>query len=553
MPIEYSAPAAIEKVGTKLVISITPGHIQFNAVYSVIREIHTQHGGHWNKANKVWEFPMGALDHVTNVLRQFGYRQGQALINFLAEKEAIANITYELPKIHYEYAKHQIDGIIYVLKNANAVLLDDQGLGKTLQAGVAIRMRHEMGACTRTLVIAPRAVCDVWIKELALVAPMLKTQILKAAIRDDTEVLICNYERVGRRLAALQKWAPDFVVLDEAHRVKQRMTTAAKSVKHLDPRFRLIMTGTLVANRPEDVWFPLQWCIPGFFPEYFNFLRTIADVGNAYSRFAINGYKEDALYSLREKISSVSLRRLKKDVLDLPDRTYQTRLVPMTTQQAVIYEQERLGMLKEYDEQGYPIEINALTKTLRLAQIAANPAMVNEDWPEISFKYEEALSLIEDNDNPTIVWSCYRYDLAKMIEFLDAEQISYVVYHGQISEGQRKRAIEDFQAGKARVFLGSPAACREGITLTAATSMIYLNRSYNLVHRLQSMDRNYRMGQDKPVIVYDLVTRGTIDELTLRALQNKQNMMEHLQKATEPHVTAEMLKQYLSMKGHGEG
>jgi SNF2 family DNA or RNA helicase len=544
-----NSPVLLEKNGNKIVVKLTSGHEQFNEALGLVRNVSRQHGGAFNPNTKLWELPLVSFDDLTSELNGYRPDYGPMLSKWLAEVEALQSLDLNLPEVDGRtYADHQKVGINWIVRNANSLLLDDQGLGKTMQAAVAMRMRYESGAARKFVIICPKAVVDVWLDELKLCFPEATCFVLdkKRKIPNDTTIVITHYERARRSVDDLSVWEPDMITLDESHRVKNRQSVTAKAISSLQPKFRLAMTGTVLPNKVEDVWFQVNWAVPGYFPDYWTWLRVYANLGNRFSKYAVSSYKN--LDQLKHKINAVSLRRTKDEVLDLPTRLFQVRHVHMTAEQIAVYEQIRQDLIREFDDDGNLVSPNSLTKFLRLAQAASNPQMINDEYPESTTKYDEALSLIEDTDSQVIVWSCYRYDLHRMKQILDAADISSVLYHGDTSPAERQAAIRDFQAGKVRVFLGSPAACREGITLTAADTMIYLNRSFNAVDRLQSQDRNYRIGQDNRCMVYDIVTAGTLDELTLKALKGKSAMNQYAQSQTleqEITVSAEDLRYYL--------
>lgn len=576
------APVTIDKVGRKLTVTVTKGHMLWTPVTMAIRDI-TRGGRGTFVADKGWyEFGMVDVELVTDGLRQFNPAIGDGLATWQLQQSEVRDSEYDIPDAPEPWAAHQIEGILFLLRNANAPLLDDQGLGKTRMTAAAIYKRLEMGAIRRCVVVAPKSVREVWVKEFARVFPDVKVWMFKSGDRKkdarmaEAQVIVTHYEGMIRHGDLLRDWVGgDMAVLDEGHRVKQRPVLGIRDSKRtvvrgrtadaIDKlsscRFKVLLTGTLVANHPEDVWFPMNWCVEGMFPEYWTWLRSIAVVGNEYSKTAIASYKIDALNRLSEQIRRVSLRRLKKDCLDLPERTHQIRTVGMTQDQIALYEQCRLGLLGLYDEidaemgrpavdgDSIPEVMNPLQRTLRLAQIAANPRMISAEYPESLLKYQEAIALIEDCAGPVVVWSCYKYDLYRMQQLLEEQGIGSIVICGDVPAHQRAQIVDTWRIGMSKVLLATPASYREGVTLNEADTMIYLNRSWNFVDRSQSQDRNYRMGQTKSTTIYDIVVPGTMDEATLVALQRKQQMLDLLQTPTptDPDVRA-VITEYLQMQ-----
>ena len=580
-----SLPVTVDKVGRKVTVVVTKGHYLWSQVSTAVRKVAAGGKGAFNEAQGRYEFGMAELDEILRDLTPFGLDVGDALATWQLQQAEAKQLEYAIPDAPEPWAKHQLEGILHALRNTCSIILDDQGLGKTRQAGAAIYERINMGAIKVCLVICPNSVKTSWLKEMAHCFPDLRCAIFKKSmskkgIPATVQVLIVNYEMVRYAHTMFVDWVgDDMAVLDEGHRIKSRPVLGVENgkrvvvkgktawaINQLQPRFRMVLSGTLVANRPEDVWFPINWAMNGFFPDYFTWLKQIAKVGNAYSKTAIAEYKLAGLAMLREQMGRVSLRRLKSEVLDLPERTYQIRYVGMTNEQRVMYENARMGMLGDYLQAYAPgaamsldelqsqgtsenplARMNALEKTLRMAQIAANPRLVGPEYPEVTLKYQEAIDLIEDCSGPVIVWTCYKYDQARMYQMLADVGIGATIINGDVPVNLRSWYVDTWRRGEVKVLLATPASYSEGVTLNEADTMIYINRSWSHLHRSQSQDRNYRMGQTKSVTVYDIVVAGTVDELILEALQRKADMMAYLQtETTSDPAIDQLIAEYLA-------
>ena len=235
------------------------------------------------------------------------------------------------------------------------------------------------------------------------------------------------------------------------------------------------------------------------------------------------GYKN--LEELTNKIDPFTFRVLKKDCLDLPEKTYTVRHVSLTMDQIRIYKEiqkEAMTLLENGELVSAP---QVITQMLRLQQLLSG--YLKTDDGEIvdvaSQRLDAMMSCVEEISGKTIIWSRFRYDIVAIVATLTKVygQESVVSYYGDTSDEDRQRAIQRFQNGKARFFVANPATAGYGLTLTEASTVIYYANDFNLETRIQSEDRCHRIGQKNPVTYIDLIAEGTIDEKIVKSLRDK--------------------------------
>ncbi len=325
-------------------------------------------------------------------------------------------------------------------------------------------------------------------------------------------------------------------VLDEAHQIKTpsaaRTKTIIKSSRYAP--YRRILTGTPLV-KPFDVYSQLKFLDENFWVErgYFNFTVFKYRFGRFFTAAEckeLHGYdpgfdkliEYQNLDELQEIVKSVSDRVLKTDVLDLPAKLYSKRYFEMTKEQAQLYQQ----LKDEYEaelEDGTVVDASlAIVRLLRLQQITCGYVSVEKDEPvRLIGKKNPRLDLAEEVlknlHHPAIVWARFTKDVDQLMDMLGKGAVRY---DGRVSEDEAERAKLAFNAGDAEWFVGNPQKGAAGLTLTRAKTTVYYSNSFKLIDRLQSEDRNHRIGQDAAVNYIDLQASGTVDEHITRALRN---------------------------------
>ena len=296
-------------------------------------------------------------------------------------------------------------------------------------------------------------------------------------------------------------------------------------------RYRRILTGSPVTKAPLDIYAQAEFLGPLLLghSSYYAFQGRYAITQKrkmgAHSFEQVVGYRN--LDELSGIISQFSYRVLKKDCLDLPEKIFTTRDVELTPEQAKMYDEiryEGLTLLRGGEMVSTP---SIIAQMLRLQQVLSGHLRTDEgelvEFP--TNRLEELVSICQEAGGKVIVWSRFRHDIQQITKRLNEEfgDGSAASYYGDTSDDERLRIVQEFQKPDSplRFFIGNAATAGYGITLTAATTVVYYANDFSLEHRLQSQDRVHRIGQKNAVTYIDLITPGTIDERIVQALRNK--------------------------------
>jgi SNF2 family DNA or RNA helicase len=420
-----------------------------------------------------------------------------------------------------DYQSRGVDWLAFLRRaGLGAVLADDMGLGKTLQTICALPE-----APARTLVVCPKSVVYNWAAEITRFRPGIEVATYHGPKRtlDDVRraaVTLTTYAVLRLDAAALAAEPWDTVVLDEAQAIKNDASQTARAAFELRAPFRIALSGTPVENRLDELWSVMRFANPGL-------LGSRSSFQDRYSS-PIAGGDADAAARLRAKIRPVVLRRLKRDVLpELPPRTDVVLHVDLEEPERVVYDAVRAAARKELaklvaDGAGVLAALEAL---LRLRQAACHAALVPGQRPEAfatSSKVEALLEALEDaaaDGHKALVFSQWTSLLDLVEPHLREAGVRFTRLDGTTRD--RGAVVDAFQADDGPpVLLASLKAGGTGLNLTAADHVFLLDPWWNPAAEDQAADRAHRIGQDRPVMVYRLVAKDTVEERIL-ALQEK--------------------------------
>ena len=327
------------------------------------------------------------------------------------------------------------------------------------------------------------------------------------------------------KVFARQHWHT--VVLDEAQVIKNAATKRSQAAMALEADFRMIATGTPVENHLGELWNLFRFINPGLLgsKEQFN------------DRFALPVEKgnQQAKQLLKKLIQPFILRRTKTQVLtELPPRTEITLQVELSDEERHVYEalrQEALEKLASSGEGADGSSLKVLTEITRLRRFCCHPSLVLRQQEMQGSKlqvFSDTLTEILDNRHKVLVFSQFVDHLALVREVLEQRDIAYQYLDGSTPPVERKRRVDAFQSGEGDVFLISLKAGGTGLNLTAADYVIHLDPWWNPAVEDQASDRAHRMGQQKPVTIYRLVTSNTIEEKILALHAQKRDLADSL-------------------------
>ncbi len=465
-------------------------------------------------------------------------------------KETIKNIKTTLkikPKIpdtlEAELRPYQIDGYNWLYRlskwGIGACLADDMGLGKTIQAIALLIERAKDG---HALVIAPASVCNNWVKEINKFAPTL-TPIFYADQRDilanlnqqdillnlnQQIILITTYGLLQSNIKDFTSIKWNTVILDEAQAIKNAFAKRSQAVLELNANFRLITTGTPIQNHLGELWSLFNFINPGL-------LGSLKHFNDKYAVPIEKNKDVIKRNQLKKLIQPFILRRNKTQVLDeLPEKTEITINVELSKEEMAFYEALRRQALEKIENTEGTMEqkkFQILAEITKLRRACCNPSLVTPDIELDSAKlaaFEEIVDELIENKHKALVFSQFIGHLDIIRKLLEKKQIVYQYLDGSTPLKEREKNIATFQAGGGDLFLISLKAGGLGLNLTAADYVIHLDPWWNPAIEDQASDRAHRMGQQKPVTIYKLITQNTIEEKIIKLHQNKRDLADSL-------------------------
>ena len=435
-----------------------------------------------------------------------------------------------------ELRPYQADGYAWAMRLAaagcGACLADDMGLGKTLQALAVLLAR---GADGPALVVAPTSLVGNWLAEAARFAPTLnvrawgdgvdrQAQIDAAGAHD---VLLLSYPLLQQNAECFAARAWHTLVLDEAQALKNAAAKRSQAAQALQAGFTLALSGTPVENRLAELWAIMRVCNPGL-------LGTAARFNERFATPIERDADRDAQRLLRRLIAPFVLRRTKAQVLDdLPPRTELTLAVQPDDAERAHYEALRRQALvaaeRSLAEGGGQAQINVLAQLTRLRRAACDPRLVNPELGIAGAKvqaFAELAAELAANGHKALVFSQFVDFLALLREPLDAAGIGYQYLDGATPAAERTRRVTAFQRGEGTLFLISLKAGGFGLNLTAADYVVIADPWWNPAAEDQASGRAHRIGQQRPVTVYRLVSSGSIEERIVALHQHKRELAD---------------------------
>ena len=419
----------------------------------------------------------------------------------------------------------------------NGLLADDMGLGKTLQALAHLCLERQTGNLDRpALVVAPTSLLHNWSGEAARFAPELKTLVLHGPRRDrhwpelgQYQLVITSYALLVRDLPRWRELPLSWLILDEAQQIKNPRTRARGALAELHCPRKICLSGTPVENHLGELWSILDFLMPGC-------LGSERDFRQHYRQPIERDGDALRMQQLRERIAPFILRRDKDQVTrDLPARTEIEETITLGDEQREFYRQIKTesweslaaSLEREADRPGRQ-QVLLLNALLRLRQACCDPALL--DRPDVdSAKRRHCVEMIAElaaEGRALLVFSQFTSMLDLLAGDLEARGIDHLMLTG--ASRNRQSLVEDFQAGRAPVFLISLKAGGVGLNLTRADTVIHFDPWWNQAAEQQAADRAHRIGQDKPVFIYKLIVEDSIEEKIARLQQRKALLGRHI-------------------------
>ncbi len=425
------------------------------------------------------------------------------------------------------------------VNEAGGVLADDMGLGKTLQTIAHLLAQKRAGRMEKpSLIIMPTSLVGNWRRELARFAPDIRVGVLHGPKRNaeraeamQCDVVLTTYPILVRDLPQFETQSYYYIILDEAQAIKNRSSLAHHAVLALQGDHKLCLTGTPIENNLEELRSLFAFLMPGLLgaaePFQAHFGRPIEQGGDATQ-----------LRALRDVVTPYLLRRMKEQVApDLPPKTELARYVELRGEQRELYESIRLAahadVRKAIKNKGLRASsLTILDALMKLRQVCCDPRLVSVDSAKAvqgSAKYQLLMELLESQVSEgrrVLVFSQFTTMLGLIAQGLDERGLRYVSLMG--STRDRQKPIDAFVRGDADIFLISLKAGGTGLNLTRADTVIHYDPWWNPAAQDQATDRAHRIGQTRPVFVYNLVAAGSVEERMLRLQERKRLLAESI-------------------------
>ncbi|WP_036283233.1 DEAD/DEAH box helicase [Methylocystis sp. ATCC 49242] len=434
---------------------------------------------------------------------------------------------------------YQAEGALFVVRAGRALIGDDMGLGKTIQAIAATEILARHFGVSKVLVVCPTSLKYQWQSEImrfsgrqgenaARVISGGRAQRQKDYALDDF-CKITNYEKLSPDLDLIAAWGPELVIVDEAQRVKNWNTIAARALKRVDSPYAIVLTGTPLENKLEELISIVQFVDQHRLGPTWKLLHE-HQVRDEAGR--VTGYT--GLEKIGQTLAPIMIRRRKSEVLkQLPSRTDQNLLVPMTEMQ-MLYHQENADVVarivNRWRKTGFLADKDQrrLTCALQNMRMSCNSTYLLDQQTDHGVKADELAALFEDlfaePEAKAVVFSQWTRTHDIIIRRLEMRKLGYVSFHGGVPSDKRPELVERFRDDPAcRVFLSTDAGST-GLNLQHASTLVNMDLPWNPAILEQRIARIHRMGQIRPVRVINFVAKGTIEEGMLSVLAFKRSL-----------------------------
>ena len=446
----------------------------------------------------------------------------------------------------------------------------EMGTGKTKVAIDNIAMLYDNGKINGALIIAPKGVYKNWYSQeipdhladhIKPTTVLWKSLINKTQQEEldklfqpglDLHILVMNVEAFSTKkgvdfAARFLNSHNTYMAIDESTTIKNPGAKRTKNIVALGKyaKYRRILTGSPVTKSPLDLYKQCEFLDEYLLDHssYYTFRTRYAVLRKAHfngrSVEIVVGYKN--LGELSDKLKPFSYRVLKDDCLDLPKKTFMKRTITLSAEQDKVYKQMKQMALAHMNGKMITTA-SALTQLMRLHQITCGHFTADDGSIQTikNNRISELSDLLEEVEGKAVIWAHYQYDVNEIVKTITKEygEDSIVTYYGLTPQDERQDNIKKFQDDpKCRFLVGTPSTGGYGITLTAASTMIYYSNGYDLEKRQQSEARIDRIGQEKPMTYIDIICEETVDDRIVKALRKKINI------ATE--IMGESLKEWI--------
>lgn len=497
----------------------------------------------WHAANKEWEIPVNKLPQIINSIKD-------KEITITGDYKMLAPKEVKIPNGFNFKTKpfdHQIEGFEFGLKHDRFLLGDEQGLGKTKQViDIAVAKKLSKGYKHCLIICGVNGLKWNWKSEI-------KTHSNESAHILGTKINSKGKEVIGSskdKLADLNKLPKDYflitnveslrdpdilkkvkelvqngqiemVAIDEIHKCKNPSSQQGKAILQVTPETRIAMTGTPLMNTPLDLYIVLKWL--GFEKHSFYQFKKHYCIMGGYGGYEVVGYKN--LGELQENLDSLMLRRLKKDALDLPEKFHSIEYVEMSSKQAKVYNEVKQEIKEQIDK--IKVSNNPLAQLIRLRQATGFTGILSSQIKESAKldRLEEIVEELVENGEKCIIFSNWTDMTTPTYERLKRFNPAIITGETKDRVAEQDKFMND---NRCKCIIGTIGAMGTGLTLTAASTVIFLDSPWNRANKEQAEDRAHRIGTKSNLNVITIVCKDTIDERIEELVYKKGAMADAL-------------------------
>ena len=512
-----------------------------NYILNIVRSFAIRY---YNPDTKEWEMPINQLEPLKKELSNYE-------VNVYEDTKDLAMSPKPTPNgfvFKTKPFKHQEEGFQYGISHTRWLLGDEQGLGKTKQAiDIAVAKKQMLGYKHCLVICGVNGLKWNWKNEIATHSDE-KSHILGERTKKNKTTIGSNKDKLSdiqdlpeayfiitnveslRDKAILEELVKkikageiNMCVADEIHKMKNPASQQGKGFLKILPECRIAMTGTPLMNSPIDLYVPLKWL--GYEDHAYYMFKQHYCVYGGFGGYEVIGYRY--LDELQTKLNAIMLRRLKADVLDLPEKLHIDEYVEMTTKQAQIYKEVQTQLMMDIDKIAQ--SFNPLAELIRLRQATGYTGILSSTIKE-SAKLDRMEELVDEavaNGKKVVIFSQWTSITNIAYDRLLNKGFVGQMITGETKDESRQLIIDAFQTSEYQDFIiGTIGAMGTGLTLTAGTVEIFLDEPWNKALKDQAEDRCHRVGTTENITIYTLICKNTIDERINSIVKSKGEMSD---------------------------
>ena len=511
----------------------------------------------WNRKEKSWEFPLTVENFNQIKEKIIGLKIDESLNQTLVQLEEVnkdeLNFLKDLKKKDYVFPfkpklkpyQHQVVMSNFIRNFKCGAILSEMGTGKTksLIDGITWLIKENQLNPKKVLVVVPKSILENWEEEIKINSNLSSIILIGKKekrikyLEEDVIFYIINYEGIKVMFDELFEKEWGMIVLDESTKIKSRKAQVTKALYKLRDKTkrRIIMTGAIITEKPFDIFSQFKFLKSEVFGTTFMLFRDQYAVMGGYGGYEVLQWKN--LDKLKEKVFRYGIRFSKEECLDLPPKIFTKELFDFTDKQKEVYKKLKRDFIAELKGETI-ITPTIMSRIMKFSEVSSG-FLIKQDEKTlekkiITFDDNPKLKLLEDiierNNEKTVIWTRFRWEVELLEKYFKNEKINYSVIHGDIKN--RQEQIENFNT-RNRFIICQIKIGSLGINLQAASIAIFFSLPYSYGDYIQAIDRCHRIGLKHKVLYIVLLAKNSIDIHIHKILQDKKNLVDYLMKEPE--------------------